>query len=257
MYSPTELIDINHEFENVLNFVQSSWHTIDCLPEMFSVAWQAGLKHGHDQFKLSIKTMDFIHDTLEEKSMNKDVQNYYINLIMGQHRIQNLVLGKFDFEDTTHALFKKITSQYPDWKKIQPHGWDKMLKKYEEFGGMREYDLQKDRNNFQGVKSEMYDFPRRIALPYVMYDEKEQGRHRVQVLLSAVFAQASYVLEYNNSHELAQEIERVHPLLATEPFVLKDLTQNRFIRAMNTARDDDNLIMQILNQGLQKSSHRP
>ncbi|KVP17054.1 hypothetical protein [Burkholderia ubonensis] len=145
--------------------------------------------------------------------------------------------GEWYFERRVRAVERQVVSKYPDLASARPLGWAELEKGYCDFDGQAEYDPYPDRDLFNGVRVEgtlSSDFPGRVALPYVMYDEKCQGFKASSVLVGSVFAHFLGIAEFLNTHKLKQDLLAALPNLP-EPVMLFERnlqTDNPFLKVM-------------------------
>ncbi len=135
---------------------------------------------------------------------------YEVFTLSGEVNKQALELdGGWDYTRRVDRLRARLNSKYPDLAKARPLGWDELAKNYTDFDGQEEYDPRPDVALFEGSRAESAcsgHFVYRTALPYVMYDEKCQGRKASAVLVGAVFAQFLSIQEFLNTKRFERDL---------------------------------------------------
>lgn len=144
------------------------------------------------------------------------------NIRDGLHNVRAAALeidGAWDYERSVDKVLFALQSKYPDLIGSRPIGWDRLEAGYNDFDGQEEFDGRGDQALFQGTKVESVgsgDFVIRTALPYVMYDEKCQGRKAHYVLVGAIFSQFLLITEHLNTHKACRDLEAVVSTLPQE-----------------------------------------
>lgn len=169
-----------------------------------------GLEEGDVSVSLYDAVCQLLHDISRESSMLR--------------KAALDIDGPWDFERRSKNLTSELLAKYPDLEQARPLGWDQLEPGYSDFDGMEAYNPKPDRDLFQGVHIEhvrAVPFPGRIALPYVMYDEKCQGQKARVSLVGAVYAHFLSITEFLNTHTLKAAIaeglpNREHPEMLFE-----------------------------------------
>lgn len=144
--------------------------------------------------------------------------------------------GGWDYSRRVDRLRTQLNGKYPDLAKARPLGWDELAKNYSDFDGQEEYDPRPDVELFEGSRVEgacSGNFVYRTALPYVMYDEKCQGRKASAVLVGAVFAQFLGIQEFLNTKRFERDLAawvQAQPTSVT--FGLSSLPDNPHLRVI-------------------------
>lgn len=113
--------------------------------------------------------------------------------------------GPWDYSRRVSRLRLQLAQKYPDLVGARPLGWNTLENGYADFDGQAEYDESADCALFQGTRVESAGaahFVARTALPYVIYDEKCQGRKACDVLVGALYAQFLGLQEFLNTQQL-------------------------------------------------------
>lgn len=146
--------------------------------------------------------------------------------------------GPWDSERRIGRLRAQLSAKYPDLPAARPLGWDVLAQGYVDFDGQEEYDDSQDVALFHGTRVNSHSashFVARTALPYVIYDEKCQGRKAAEVLVSAVYAQFMGIQEFLNTERLARAMtDWVNAQPPTQVFELPALPDNPHVRVLAT-----------------------
>ncbi len=119
--------------------------------------------------------------------------------------------GEWDFSRRSNRVELSLSAKYPDLAAARPFGWAELEKDYCDFYGQEAYQPREDRALFKGSNVPGLlspSFTSRVALPYVMYDEKCQGLKANRVLVGAVFAHFLGIAEHLNTLELKRAIQK-------------------------------------------------
>lgn len=253
------------ELNNILEYLKSRWIIWDHeeFTDVINHVWYLGLQDGQD-----LLCINKLYDNLElfyKKRNDKNVWSennphfdikmlmhiytydaiyyYQKNLFTSLNKITTFIKNEFDFEKNMKKILKLVKESNPNYIKLKPIGWNKLLKTYHTDDGMDEYlETQEeiDRNDFKGVNTSgasSGDFTIRTSLPYVMYDEKEQGRKKSYTLLSCIYSHALFVREHNNTVKFKKDLLEVMNILEQKKyydkiyfdFNIEDITSNYFL----------------------------
>lgn len=133
-------------------------------------------------------------------------------LIMGPMEIQSAFSEKWDYEKVCNDIISELKINFPSIAKVKPKGWLKLSKNYSSYDGMDDYlKNQKliDQKEFKGINSgtaTTHNFPTRVALPYVMYNAKDQGVTALETLVGSIVAHAYEISGQNNNADLIKDI---------------------------------------------------
>lgn len=133
-------------------------------------------------------------------------------LIMGPMNIQSAFSEQWDYEKVCNNIISQLKTEFPGIAKVKPKGWLKLVKNYKSFGGIDDYlEKQKeiDKQEFKGIDSgtaASHNFQTRVALPYVMHGDKDQGVTALETLVGAIVAHAYAVSGHNNNADLTKDI---------------------------------------------------
>lgn len=163
-------------------------------------------------------------------------------LLIGPIKVYDIIRKDWDYEKTSSNLLNKIKESMPDATKLRPKGWKQLAKNYEDYDGQEEYN--ETENVFKGMNSEgvvSHAFHVRVALPYVMYDDKCQGRKPLYTLIGAILAHALSVNSHNNEQHIIEEINRIKEITKdskyytniVNKFDIAEFTDNRLLKAFS------------------------
>lgn len=214
-------IDLDQEVRALAAFVAKKWTPIAGLEEMFREirdvalhagrAWHDRYELGHFAHELRDQREKLLATTLQspaekDRAVDYDAIGHYLfeafMLSMDLHDNGLNLDGKWDYSRKVSALVARMAQKYPDLLGARPLGWDALAANYTDFDGQEDYDPRPDMDLFEGCRVEgatSSHFPYRVALPYVMYDEKCQGYKAHHVLVGSVFAQFLGIREYLNT----------------------------------------------------------
>lgn len=231
------LINLDKEFEAVVNFVKLRWKTSKNVEVMLRKAWDKGIVLYKDQSLKSCfqKYNDYIlkpelfKDFVVDDN-NADTSSYYhpYSIFMrkffrlGESTIFNENSLSLTFDDIEKYI-NAVLKEYPEYKKMKP------LIAPEDC----DYDDVKDAKSFKGVESETATT---LNFPYNVYVAGEyEGKEKTVRLLLAVIMHAEYCQKHNNDVILKREIEKIDKYFrsfGTEtPFNVsfKNVTKNKFL----------------------------
>lgn len=227
-------VDLNQELAAIVEYVEQRWDGFDKVDinSFFSKIWDMAIKmsqHKIDHYaflddyeewkdeRQEYSTWERAGTKLTEKELSKYKYDDFINnfidtLISAPHTFDKIIMEKWDYGNNVSSILKEIKAEFPDSTKLRPKGWKKLAKNYSDFDGQEEYcDNQQDIDDaaFKGIDSATagsFPFQARIALPYVMYDDKCQGRKPLHTLVGAVVGHAYVVNMKNNTATILNEV---------------------------------------------------
>lgn len=229
MQKLTAEVNLDEEVKHIADFLKQTWSYVHDLESLVRFLRDEALFASRGLFD-HYAVWDFAHKLEDQRAQRLaerfgidtfDVQGYdavcsLLDSVGGnarELREAGLALdGKWEFERKVRTLTIKVcaTDEYQGLKSARPLGWHGLEKGYNDYDGMEEYDPQPDRDLFQGVETAGAHSPAftgRVALPYVMYDEKCQNRKACEVLVGAVFAHFSHIAEYLNTQRLCEALK--------------------------------------------------
>jgi hypothetical protein len=233
------LIDTNHELESMISFTQNHWDgSKEDIEKVITIGWQQSMEKTHNIFDKYGHT-DIIKNWDEKKKKNKELKIEGYEWYLALSSLGNIVMDQWDYEKVVKSIIQEVKKEVEKPNLLMPIGWKKLAKGYSDYDGMEEYSKeqsQKDREEFKGVDSNSASasgYPGRIALPYVMYDDKCQGRKPLEVLVGAIVGHAFFVSQHNHGVEIAQGLK--------ECSMIGDAIENRFFNALDAIRKDSEI----------------
>lgn len=155
-----------------------------------------------------------------------------------------------NLEKSCNASLDDLSSQFKGLDTLKPKGYVEFTENYVEYDGMDTLDQEAlgkdfDGHDFSGAGG--FPLPEALSLPCIAYDDLDQGRDPLSVLLMRLFHQGVKIREYNNTHELKLELE-----------ALGDSSQ-AFINQKLTPGPDQPNIRRLLNHANQRldNSYQP
>lgn len=222
-------INLDEEVTHLAEFIRQKWTPIANIEALFTDIRDAALHAArgwfdqHEIWEFAVKLEDQ-RAAMLKKTLSDDLDvglEYYdalCTLLSSVSRdaqpVRDAALavdGNWDFSRVTSRLTSRLLETYPDLAPSRPLGWAELEKDYNDFDGQEAYDPRPDRELFTGSHVpglQSPAFPGRVALPYVMYDEKCQGLKARGALVGAVFAHFLGIAEYLNTLELKTAIEK-------------------------------------------------
>jgi hypothetical protein len=96
-------------------------------------------------------------------------------------------INDFNFSKEAEAIYNYLMK---NWMiKAKPKGYDKYLKTYTDYAGMDELDEEALQKSFEGhgdAPTVSHPFVTSVSLPHVAYDDTNQGRNPLRVMIAAV-----------------------------------------------------------------------
>lgn len=208
-------IDTDKELFCLIDYIQKTWTNLPCdedlysfVKEIFIIGLEDSKNHidFFDDLNFDKKREDYLQSINKESLIDFDHVYQFLNFApLVFHRLGNQLKKISHVDDRPLELIKTIKEKYNILDDLQPIGWDLMESSYIGFDGMEEFDHKTNDQLFLGhhnYKAAGYEFHVRIALPYIMYDEKEQDRSRLYILIHSIYSHAKFCAELNNNHEL-------------------------------------------------------
>jgi hypothetical protein len=226
-----ELVDSNKELDAITKYVSNNWdgfEKIDAKP-FFTKIWDLCLEKTKNKFEQHSFT-NLIEQWDDERSdynnwvsaettitkkefdnkLNEDaLKKLPIMILLKKMELADKVNKNWDFEEVANEVTAQIKKEFPDASKLRPKGWKEFKKNYIDYAGMSEFDSRAAKKEFGGMNSGTacsHAFEVKVALPYVMYDEINQNRKPLDVLVGAVLSHAYVLNEKNNSALMLKEL---------------------------------------------------
>jgi len=130
--------------------------------------------------------------------------------------------------DVVELLVRRLRLRYPGVQSLRPFGYESFTTDYSDYQGQEELDIQAVRDEFKGhdvTTGRSFEFPVRLQLPHVAYDDICQGRSPDYVAVASFFTHFSDVIAHNNTVELMQEwqaIDWTGPVCFNDEFVVPE-----------------------------------
>lgn len=221
-------INLDEEVTHLADFIRQKWSPIDNLEALIAdirdEAFQAA-RGWFIEFDLWEMVTDLADSRAEllRNSVTLDVQlslnlydayccllNDFSRNLPEVRKAAYQLDGDWDFSTRVSRLVRTLQRKFPDLNGARPLGWDALANGYSDFDGQEEYDPTPDAELFKGVRitgAHTPSFPSQVALPYVMYDEKCQGRKASHVLVGAVFTQFLGIQEFLNTLKVKEALQ--------------------------------------------------
>lgn len=206
------LINLDKEFEAVVNFVRLRWQTGENVEVMLRKAWDKGIVLYKDlsldtclqKFDNYMFNSESFKDFVKDDKYFKTVYYYHPYSIF-MRNFYDLGKDVFFNEKSLASSLKEVESyihsilkEYPEYKDMSPLATPKQDKGYN----------IKNAKDFKGV--EVKDSPTSLDFPYALYIAGEnEGKEKVQKMLLAVINHAGQCQKHNNDVILKREIEKV------------------------------------------------
>lgn len=251
----TTALNLDEEVNNLAEFIAQKWTPISNLEALFTEIRDAALHAArawfdqHAVWEVATE-MEDKRTALLEANLNMGFKVYpalydaqctlLSSVARSTGEVRNSALdldGDWDYTRRVRAVELSLGSRYPDLAGARPLGWDALAKAYNDFDGQEEYDPRPDRELFKGVLVQgtfSGSFTSRVALPYVMYDEKCQSYKAAHVLVGAVFAHFLGIAEYLNTEKLKKDLVDALPDVATPEMMFERnlQTDNPILKVM-------------------------
>lgn len=238
-------MDMDAEVAAIVDFLNHKWSAIPDLEEIVTRLRDQALYDSRAWFNKGtfttrmidlaedrLKLVEAVLDDPDEKSMVFMYDNVRSALEMIRRPVEVMAEAALSldvdnqkkyFEDYTRPIAKKLAKEFPRYAKSKPLGWAEFAKGYQEFAGQAEYDAKPDHELYQGVDPKGYSWHlvEKLALPYLMYDDKCQGRSPTYMLVSSIYSHFLSVSEFINTQKLIAAVEGYLPF--DEPGLLLGL----------------------------------
>jgi hypothetical protein len=224
------LVDPEHELKAMTNYVTNNWDGFDKVnaEELFKHIWETCLdktKNVFDNYAFTdlVQLWDeerrdynnwknagtsMSKKEFDEKIYEDVVKQIPIEIMLKTTELHRTIRDDWDYEKVAKSITNQIKNHFPESDKLKPNGWDKFKKNYSDYAGMDKFDSAKAKQEFGGMHSGIgcHPFEVRVALPYVMYDDINQSRKPLEVLVGAVLTHAYVMNERNNASLMLREM---------------------------------------------------
>lgn len=225
-------LNLDEEIAAMAEFISLRWEPLPDLLEMFREIRDAALHDARgwiDQYMVSSCTHDLLQEReallepVSKRAVSYDAVCQFLSnvcLRIGRVKDAGMALdGPWDFSRRSDKVYYAMAKKYPALVNARPLGWDELAKGYRDFAGQAEYDPTDDIRLFKGVNSDSAGasgFHGRTVLPYVMYDEKCQGRKAPRVLVSSAYAHFLFIAEQLHGYQVCDELRQIGNLKVPE-----------------------------------------
>lgn len=235
------VVDISKEIEAMVRFTAERWDNVPNLKDVFELVYRLAARDARVRFVRDSIAQQFLNlrqqrDQLIEEitsietygtvARRDKVLKLALDAGMSAMALQEIALnidGEWDFEDRADRVYSIVLQHDEQLSKALPMGWGKLAENYVEYSGMSDYDAA-DEKLFEGADSQAdgaHGYPHRIALPYVLYDEFEQGNRAAKVLVWAAYAHFLRLVEHANTEAILGEMRVLEALVAERKPIYK------------------------------------
>lgn len=224
MKKAMSVIDLDEEFNHVLNFVKKKWKTNNDIESILKISWKRGIQVSESfQFiqresglSLPILKMDFRNNLISKEKRSDAfsghkpymLHQYFSNF--NDERENNL---KIDIISEYAEIKRNIKNNFKKYHENKPIGWIKFFRNYESSydHGENEEEFQNEFEGHQVVKIQgSYMFPTSTTLPNLAYRHERDETHPLFYLSQAVFSHAFYSNSFNISYNIADAFRTIH-----------------------------------------------
>src|SRR5579875_2022388 len=201
-----ELVEPQKELESITNYMIKTWDGFDKVnaSAFFSQIWSACLDKTQNQYE-GYSFTEFVKQWTEERAdynnwknagttisqqefkekLKEDViHRFPIFFLMQNMGFKDGINQDWDYEEVANQITAQIKKDFPEASKLKPKGWKEFKKNYTDYAGMAEFDSKAAKKEFGGMHSGTacsHAFEVKVALPYVMYDDTNQGRKPLDI----------------------------------------------------------------------------
>lgn len=263
MYKATEKIDTKKELDYLIEFTQKKWSDNGDLSKIITAIWNSVeplTVNMFDRYGFIDSTLPWAKQREDSPKWNNHLSKHEKDLIYiydaihsflrdfssSANRLYDISMKKWNYEKIVKKITSDIKNEFKNTSDIKPIGWEELARNYTNYDGMDEYSRKsqnKDKKAFKGCDSSgstSFGFPGRTALPYVMYDDKCQGRKPFEVLVGAVLAHVFFVNTHNNTIKILDNLNEMKKEWDKDIYFTKiqhkidinSLTDNNIIKAI-------------------------
>lgn len=234
------MIDAQEEIQNIKNYIVKYWNISEELVDnnLFENIWAMALEKTSGIFE------SYVFSNLVNKRMLKveeKEKSFLIDLLLTGVDVQTKNYANWDYEKVVTDIMRKIKKQYSTVNDIKPIGWDEFAKNYKDYKGMETLDFQKLKKEFGGYKFNTggaLSFEVRTSLPHVMYDDKNQGRNPLEVLIGAMVTHAYSISNNNNIAKILDEWDSFLKDINNESFLFKEKLSVKMVNMLIEKNSD-------------------
>lgn len=239
-------VDPNKELEHIIEYIEKRWEGFDKIDiqAFFTQIWEKSLelsKYKIDNHGFMDLYEEWNNERKDHKNWQKagsklseeDIksfslydypQNLIYSILSTPTSYDDVIMSKWDYSTNVKELLKEIKEVFPEATKLLPIGWKNLAKNYRDFDGQEEYcetQQELDDKEFKGINSGTagtFPFQARVALPYVMYDDKCQGRKPLHTLIGAILGHAYALNIKNNTIAVLKDLYDIKKELSTPTY---------------------------------------
>lgn len=225
------VVDPNHELQAMTNYVTKNWDGFDKVDaeKFFTQTWNICLDKTKNVFnnygftdlviswdseRKNYKNWKNAGTKISEKEFENRLYDDLVRELPTQIMFKTTELHRkysegWDYEKVAKSILFQIQKEFPEASNLKPKGWSKFKKNYTDYKGQAEFDSIQAKNEFGGMNSGGNggsSFEVRVALPYVMYDNENQSRGPLEVLVQAMLTHAYVMNEKNNTALMLREM---------------------------------------------------
>lgn len=214
-HSTTNVIDSDKELNAITHYICTTWNgfTEKNASDFFKQAWNYCndmLKNHFDQYVFLdfIKTLYDLNDLPNVKINGMNSKELPMFFLISNSVLKDTISKNWNYEKNVTTIIHHLKDNFPYASKVRPKNWHKLAKNYSDYDGIQELNSDYLKQLFGGMNSATAgssSFEIRTSLPYVMYDDKCQGRKPLEVLIGAIVGHAYVMNEKNNSAKMLQE----------------------------------------------------
>lgn len=268
MYKAKEEINIQKELKHLIEYTQKRWNDNGDLSKIITTIWnsvepltvnmfsQYGFFEVSEQWSKERQESSKWDNNLSKHEKDliyiyDAIHSFLRDFSSSANRLYDISMKKWNYEKIVKKITSDIQDEFKNTSDIKPLGWEELAKNYTDYDGMDEYSRKsqlKEEKAFKGCDSSghtSFGFPGRIALPYVMYDDKCQNRKPLEVLVGAVLAHVFFVNTHNNTLKIMENLNEMKKEWDKDIYFTKiqhrldinSLTDNNIIKAIYSLKN--------------------
>ena len=132
-----------------------------------------------------------------------------VGALCGRSAYKRLILKNWSYDRETERVLRMCLKGFQNTtiKNLKPKGYDAFLEDYIDYDGMEELNERELIDDYDGMDFSALcsgEFPIIVSLPHVAYNDTNQGRKPLQVLVNAIFSQALVARQSMNDAIVAE-----------------------------------------------------
>lgn len=156
---------------------------------------------------LKLEDPDFFH-------FDEVLYSYIWGLWSNRGKYMDKLIGSWDYDAAVNNTIKELKTEFDPkiLDNLKPKGYDEFLKDYDDYEGMEELDCNALEEEFEGIDASecrSHSLPVRLSLPHVAYDDTNQGRNPLRVLVGTIYSQGLGIHQEVNDTVLDQYIKSI------------------------------------------------